>query len=84
MNRPVYEGYQWRYVAYALAHDNAPLEQLEHDKARWPGGCMVGFMEWIEQQWRAWRKARGVPAGQAIVLDSQHADFDSYLEEVVL
>ena len=44
------------YVAYARAHNKTPDEMLAHDKIEWPGGCMVGFMLWIQEQKNAFRE----------------------------
>ena len=35
-----------RYVCYAKAHGRLPEKQLEQDREDWPGGCMVGFVQW--------------------------------------
>lgn len=35
------------FLAYARAAGREPDAQLEHDKARYPGGCMAGFIVWI-------------------------------------
>jgi hypothetical protein len=35
-----------RYVAYALENGRTPAEQLAHDKAQYPGACMVLFLVW--------------------------------------
>lgn len=35
------------FVSYARANGRTPEEMIEHDRAAWPGGCMVGFMVWI-------------------------------------
>jgi len=46
-----------RYAAYAQAHGKTPDEMMEHDRAAWPGGCMCGFIVWMSEQKRAFRKA---------------------------
>lgn len=40
------------YLAYADAHDRAPEEQGVHDKKRYPGGCMAGFIVWMSERRR--------------------------------
>jgi hypothetical protein len=42
-----------RYLAYAKAHghEGDPEGMLEHDREAWPGGCMCGFMLWIQARW---------------------------------
>jgi hypothetical protein len=42
--------YQPRFVAYARAHGRSPEAQLTHDQALWPGGRMLPFLQWIQQQ----------------------------------
>ena len=39
-----------RYVAYASAHGKTPDEMMKHDRIAWPGGCMCGFILWIDEQ----------------------------------
>jgi hypothetical protein len=36
-----------RFVAYAKAHGQTPEGMLQNDKEKFPGGCMAGFMLWI-------------------------------------
>ena len=47
-----------RYVAYAQAHGNTPQEQQDADAARWPGGCMTGYILWIDERLREFRAER--------------------------
>lgn len=35
-----------RYACYAKAHKRSPEKQLKQDKKDWPGGCMVGYIQW--------------------------------------
>lgn len=35
-----------RFANYARAHGRTAAEQLEHDRAAWPGGSMCGFVLW--------------------------------------
>ena len=39
-----------RYAAYAQAHGRTPDEMMVHDRDKWPGGCMCGFIVWISEQ----------------------------------
>lgn len=39
--------YQPRYLAYCNANGLTPEEQLERDRAAYPGGCMCGYILWI-------------------------------------
>ena len=44
------------YQAYCIAHGaSSRTEMLERDRARFPGGCLAGFMGWISLQWAEWR-----------------------------
>ena len=45
-----------RYAAYAKAHGRAPEDMLEHDKERWVGGRMAGYIVWIQERWAEWRE----------------------------
>lgn len=66
-----------RFVAYATAHGHTPESMIQHDRLRWPGGQMCGFILWIGQQWQQWREAfnyRGELLGPA-----EHAAFDQWL-----
>lgn len=46
------------FVAYAKVDGLTPNQVLERDYRRWPGGKMTGFMLWIAEQVRAFRKRR--------------------------
>jgi hypothetical protein len=35
-----------RWVNYARVHGRTPDEQLTHDRERWKGGSMCGFILW--------------------------------------
>ena len=48
-----------RYAAYAASHKLTPEAMLEHDRGRFPGGHMAGFMIWIREHWRAFDQERG-------------------------
>jgi len=47
-----------RYVAYARVHGRTPNEMMSHDMTQYPGGCMCGFILWMDEQKRAFKKAR--------------------------
>lgn len=76
MNQPEYNP---RYLAYCLASGRSPEEQLEHDRERWPGGCMCGFMLWIGKQWDAWRAAHGLVRHAAVLRPADHASFNRFI-----
>lgn len=42
--------FQPNFIAYATAHNMTPEAILERDRIQWPGGCMVGFMLWIQER----------------------------------
>jgi hypothetical protein len=39
-----------RYLAYAGEHGHTVEQQLEHDRAAWPGGHMCGFILWSNER----------------------------------
>jgi len=66
-----------RYIRYATVHGNTPEEQMEKDKVRWPGGCMCGFILWIDQAMRAFLAPYG---GNKLDLPLKNTpDFDEFL-----
>ena len=69
-----------RFVAYARQHGKTPREMLEHDKKRFPGGRMAGFILWIGARWGEWHEARGLRRHEHILTDRDHADFDDWLK----
>jgi len=48
--------YQKRYIAYAKAKNMTPDEVFEYDKETYPGGCMCGFILWICEKKRSFKK----------------------------
>ncbi len=70
-----------RYVAYCLAHSRTPDEMLAVDRRAWPGGCMCGFMLWVQARWREWDIKCGNPRNHARTME-EHAEFDSWLISV--
>jgi hypothetical protein len=46
-----------RYVAYAKFHNRTPEKMLERDKKEFPGGCMCGFILWINEMLQEFYKA---------------------------
>ena len=67
-----------RFAAYALAHGRDPEAQLAHDRGRFPGGRMAGYIVWIGGRLRAWRSATG-RAPDAPMDGADHAAFDRWL-----
>lgn len=70
--------FQPRYVAYARAHGRQPDEQLAADRAE---GHMLGYIFWIDEQWRAfWRQYPNPVPPVYMRGDNQHQrEFDSWL-----
>lgn len=83
---------QWnpRYVYYATAHGRTPEAMLEKDKEDWPGGCMVGFSQWIQFQRDRLCDYFGVPQGDLRYIIGHCGDkdyqkvFDQWLEAATL
>lgn len=74
-----------RYTAYSRFHGRGPESMLEHDKKRWPGGQMCGFILWVQSKWHEFAKLHGVRDSRGVVLkygaDKAHDMFDTWLEE---
>jgi hypothetical protein len=68
-----------RYTAYAAAHGRTELEQLDHDRAAYPGGCMTGFICWINNQWALWYSVRKLKPTNYVLDDKDHQEFDAQL-----
>lgn len=49
------------YVLYAKANGRTPEEQAEADPIEWPGGCMCGFILWVNRKYRELWDVLGVP-----------------------
>lgn len=45
-----------RFVAYAKSNGLTPEQQLAKDRSRYPGGCMAGFITWIQDKARKFVK----------------------------
>lgn len=54
------QGLKWnpRYVKYAAANGMSPKRMLRHDRRRYPGGCMCGFLLWSSAKIAKARKER--------------------------
>lgn len=46
---PTSKLYTKRYTLYAAYHGLSPDDMMEYDKLQWPGGCMIGFSQWIAE-----------------------------------
>lgn len=51
------ESHNPHWLAYCRANGNTPDEQLGHDRKKWPGGCMVGYILWINDRHAEFRQA---------------------------
>ena len=74
------ESKEWnpRYVAYARAHGRTPDAMLEHDREKYPGGCMCGFILWMSKMQQAFYAASpGSFLGHTIC---DHAAWDVFLQ----
>jgi len=68
-----------RYLAYSKAHGTPdPDEMLEKDREAHPGGCMAGFIVWIDGRWTAWRKIKGY-TWKTVMGPDGYAEFDRWL-----
>ena len=45
-----------RFLAYCAANGFTPEEMLEHDRQRFPGGHMCGFVLWISEMIVKWKR----------------------------
>ncbi len=76
------EKWSTRYVMFARAHGHAPEAQLEADIEKYPGGCMTGFICWMNERWREFCKERGLRNASEAELKwgmEAHALFDAWL-----
>jgi hypothetical protein len=69
-----------RYVAYAKTNGNEPEQQLEKDRSQYPGGCMTGFMEYIQKELREFVKVMDAPWILEIGMsEKEHEAFTEFL-----
>lgn len=71
-----------RFEAYALEHGLSPQGMLAADEKHYPGGKMVGFMLWIQDQWQQFNRlrVRKVPGYDPDCKGPEdHAAFDAWL-----
>lgn len=69
-----------RFILYARAHGREPEAMLDHDRERFPGGLMAGFLTWISERWQAWDSKHGHSRDHARSRD-EHTAFDAWLTE---
>lgn len=66
-----------RFVHYAREHNRTPEQMLLHDKKRFPGGSMCGFMLWINERWNEFCiKAR---ISREFICTPEQRAFDAWL-----
>jgi hypothetical protein len=70
-----------RYVIYAKEHKRTSEQQLEWDRALWPGGMMCGFTLWISERKEEFRAVHP----EAFINDSifDQAAWDEFLQRRV-
>lgn len=77
-----------RYVLWAKKHGLTPEQMTEKDQQDWPGGCMVGYSLWIQEQRDALLRSHNLPIGDLRHLASRgldlHKTFDNWLEASIL
>lgn len=73
----VNEDWNTRFVCYAASHGREPREQIEHDAGVWLGGKMAGYIIWIGERWREWKKE--TKFSSSFLLVSDHERFDAWL-----
>lgn len=67
-----------RYLCYCRANGHTSDEQMAVDSEHWPGGKMCGFMLWIAERLRQFKRLQpGAFLHGNLV---EHAAFDSWLQ----
>ena len=67
-----------RYLCYCRQHDKSPEAMLAFDRDRYPGGCMSGFIRWIDKHWERWCREHKV--NRDVLWPKHHDAFDQWLE----
>ena len=67
-----------RFVAYSRLNGNTPEIQIEKDKMEYPGGCMAGFIIWIDQKLREYKSI--CPRAFIGLHLSDHDGFTTFLQ----
>jgi hypothetical protein len=49
--------YTPEFKAYCKANGRTPAKQLAHDRRKFPGGCMCGFILWMSAKLSAFKLA---------------------------
>lgn len=75
-------GWNPRFVAYAAMYGRTPEAQLDHDRVKFPGGCMAGFIAMMGKLWASWDKTHGHQPHH-MRTEAEHRDFDAWLATIV-
>jgi hypothetical protein len=68
-----------RYTEYARVHGKTEEEMLAYDKEQYPGGCMAGFVNWINDKWFKWKMLNNI--SKDFPLSTEHHDaFTNWLK----
>lgn len=67
-----------RYCLYAFSCGHTPKQQLKIDKRKYRGGCMAGYITWVDKMAKQWQKENNVDR-----ITNQDS-FDDWLENVVV
>ena len=49
--------YCQEYLAYCAAHKKTPEAMMAHDEKEYPGGCMCGWILWVQRVCRDFARA---------------------------
>lgn len=74
-------GWNPRFVAYAAMYGRTPEEQLAHDRGKFPGGCMAGFIAMMHTLWAKWDQVHGHPSNH-VRTEAEHRDFTAWLFKI--
>ena len=73
-----------RWVNYARVHGRTSDEQLAHDRVRWPGGSMCGFILWNNARLREFAQTAS-NAGFFLhghLIEDGHVAYDAWLDSL--
>lgn len=66
-----------RFVKYSKTNGLSPDDMLTADRAKYPGGLMNGYINWINGKWAEWVKLTG--AHPTIRSEAERVAFDAWL-----
>lgn len=72
-----------RYVIYARSLGLTPEAASERDEKEYPGGCMIGFISWIQEGVSEFEELHGTSSANlyACAANLFPLEFDRFLEE---